>query len=199
MKFTILQGSFRSLGNTESLLGTMQEEIEKTRHTYERFDLRNLHIEACTACWTCQNVFDGPGCPKKDDAGKIFDSILSSDAIILATPIYSWYCTPPMKKILDRLVYVMNKYYGDQPGPCLWSGKMIGILTTCGYDLDFGAGVFEEGIKRYAKHSNLLFKGMYGMQDDDDRSIYQSEDVKVALASFIDSFSLSFVEDKSIG
>lgn len=39
----------------------------------------------------------------------------------LATPIYSWYCTPPMKALLDRLVYGMNKYYGDEKGPSLWN------------------------------------------------------------------------------
>lgn len=46
---------------------------------------------------------------------EIFNCILSSDLIILASPIYSWYCTPPMKAALDRLVYGMNKFYGS-PG-----------------------------------------------------------------------------------
>jgi len=34
------------------------------------------------------------------------------DLLVLASPIYSWYCSPPMKAVLDRLVYGMNKYYG---------------------------------------------------------------------------------------
>jgi len=28
-----------------------------------------------------------------------------------------------MKALLDRLVYGMNKYYGDKKGPALWAGK----------------------------------------------------------------------------
>lgn len=125
MRFTILQGSYRPKGNTESLLLTFQGVLTASGHTYERFNLRDMHLEPCTACWTCQNIFNGPGCTKQDEAHLIFDSILSSDAIILATPIYSWYCTPDMKKVLDRLVYMMNKYYGDKPGPCLWEGKAL--------------------------------------------------------------------------
>lgn len=188
MKFTILQGSFRPNGNTETLLESFQDVLKELGHSYERYDLREMKIEACTACWNCQNVFDDGGCTKQDDLLEIFNSILLSDAIILATPIYSWYCTPPMKKVLDRLVYMMNKYYGDEPGPCLWAGKSIGILTTCGYDLDFGAGVFKEGISRYAKHSNLIFKEMYGMQDNSNRSVYKTDEVKMDLLSFIKSF-----------
>lgn len=59
--------------------------------------------------------------------------VLESDLLVLATPIYSWYCTPPMKAALDRLVYGMNKYYGERRGPSLWAGKRLALITTCGY------------------------------------------------------------------
>ena len=36
-------------------------------------------------------------------------AVLACDLLVLATPIYSWFCTPPMKTALDRLVYGMNK------------------------------------------------------------------------------------------
>lgn len=52
---------------------------------------------------------------------EIFDKLCDCDVIVLATPIYSWFCTPPMKSLLDRLVYGMNKYYGDEKGPSLWA------------------------------------------------------------------------------
>lgn len=105
---------------------------------------------------------------------EIFNCILSSDLIILASPIYSWYCTPPMKAALDRLVYGMNKFYGSpegdenpkgkkaakEPGPSLWEGKHLAIITTCGYRPERGADLFEEGIKRYCRHSRLRYLGM---------------------------------------
>jgi len=86
--------------------------------------------------------------------------ILAADLIVLATPIYSWYCTPPLKALLDRLVYGMNKYYGAEKGPSLWAGKSLALITTCGYPPEKGADLWESGIKRYCKHSELLYKGM---------------------------------------
>ncbi|SBV99944.1 hypothetical protein KL86DPRO_11696 [uncultured delta proteobacterium] len=76
---------------------------------------------------------------------------------MMATPIYSWFCTPPLKSLLDRLVYGMNKYYGEKKGPALWAGKEAAIITTCGYRPEHGADLFEEGMKRYCKHSQLLY------------------------------------------
>lgn len=172
MNVCILMGSFRKDGNTETFTKTIMNVLESEMNV-EYITLRDKDIKPCTACWTCQDIFDGPGCPKEDDCDEIFKAVLKADCLLLATPMYSWYCTPPMKALLDRLVYTMNKYYGKTKGPCLWENKKIGIITTCGYGLNDGAGVFEEGIKRYAKHSNLNYIGMIGMRDSSDRTVYQ--------------------------
>ena len=36
------------------------------------------------------------GCPQADDMQAVFDGVSACDLLVLATPIYSWYCTPPM-------------------------------------------------------------------------------------------------------
>ena len=76
---------------------------------------------------------------------EIFDSVLACDLLVLATPIYSWYCTPPMKAVLDRLVYGMNKYYGREKGPSLWEGKPVALIATCGYPEEGGHIGFPTG------------------------------------------------------
>jgi multimeric flavodoxin WrbA len=114
----------------------------------------------------------------------IFNGVDKADCIIFATPIYSWYCTPPMKAVLDRLVYGMNKYYGDIEGDALWKGKKCAIVTTCGYDLDWGSGVFEEGIKRYAKHSKLEYLGKIAVRDIDGKSYFQNEEAAKLAVTF---------------
>lgn len=91
----------------------------------------------------------------------IFDKVLACDLIVLATPIYSWYCTPPMKALLDRLVYGMDKYYGAEKGPALWAGKALALLLTCGYRPERGCDLFEEGMRRYCKHAQLRFLGSH--------------------------------------
>ena len=87
--------------------------------------------------------------------------VLACDLIVLATPIYSWYCTPPMKALLDRLVYGMDKYYGAEKGPALWAGKALALLLTCGYRPERGCDLFEEGMRRYCKHAQLRFLGSH--------------------------------------
>ncbi|MEI3305764.1 MAG: NAD(P)H-dependent oxidoreductase [Dysosmobacter sp.] len=115
--------------------------------------LYEKNIQPCIACRACQRDWSRFGCVRKDDADAIFQVILESELMVLTTPIYSWYCTPPMKALLDRLVYGMNKYYGEEKGPALWEGKAMALLMTCGYRPEKGCDLFEEGMRRYCRHS----------------------------------------------
>ena len=164
MKYCILFGSPRVNGNTSQLLKPFIKELELHDAQVDLIPLHEKHIEPCTACLTCQKDWTIFGCRHEDDLQPIFDKVLDCDVIILATPIYSWYCTPPMKALLDRLVYGMNKYYGDKSGPALWKGKKLAIITTCGYKPEKGADLFEEGMKRYCKHERLILSILAGVR-----------------------------------
>lgn len=165
MKYCILMASPRKNGNTSKLLDPFVEELELQQIQYDLIWLYDKHIEPCIACRECQKDWTAFGCRYSDDMQEIFDKVYDSDVIVLATPIYSWYCTPPMKALLDRLVYGMNKYYGDEKGPSLWKGKRLAIIATCGYRPEVGADLFEEGIKRYCRHSQLKYEGMLAERD----------------------------------
>lgn len=159
MKALILMGSPRKEGNTAALLAPLCGELEAAGMETETVWLYDRDIRPCTACRRCQADWSAFGCPQADDAGEIFEKILESGLVVLATPIYSWYCTPPMKALLDRLVYGMNKFYGEEKGPALWAGKPVALLTTCGYRPERGADLFEEGMRRYCRHSRLRYLG----------------------------------------
>ena len=58
------------------------------------------------------------------------------------------------------MVYALNKYYGDEKGPSIWKGRKVAIITTCGYRPEKGADLWEEGMKRYCRHSGLEYAGM---------------------------------------
>ena len=83
---------------------------------------------------------------------------------------------PPIKAVLDRLVYGMNKYYGEKKGPSLWAGKQIALLVTCGYPPEKGAALWKIGIKRYCKHSQLQYIGMLAEHDLGYRSVFMDDD-----------------------
>lgn len=174
MKISILLGNVRNNSNTAIVVEQFIEEANKLGATIDKIIIKDLNIEHCSACWTCQNIFDQPGCAKQDDMEIIYSSVKNSDCILFASPIYSWYCTPPTKSVMDRLVYGMNKYYGKIEGPCLWEGKLSGLITTCGYDIEAGAGVYEEGLKRYSKHSRLNYIGKLAIQDIEGKEHFRS-------------------------
>lgn len=184
MKTCILMGSPRKNGNTSKLLAPFICEIKKQGGEQETIWLYDKKIEPCHACRCCQTNWEIFGCRYEDDVPKIFDSIMNSDLIIIATPIYSWYCTAPVKALLDRLVYGMNKFYGAEKGPALWAGKRLALLVTCGYRPENGADLFENGMIRYCKHSKLVYMGMLAERDLGYKAVFMDEEKKRRACEF---------------
>ena len=112
MKLLILFASPRPNGNTAQLIDALAEVFDDSVEV-TRFDLYKMNLQSCIACRHCQEVIDRFHCIHDDDMQILFNAALESDLILFATPIYSFYCTPPMKIVLDRLVYGMCKYYGE--------------------------------------------------------------------------------------
>ena len=135
--------------------------------------LADKNIHPCKGCYACQNVEGVYGCVQNDDMYPIVEDILWADCIILATPIYSWYCTGEMKALLDRH-YGLNKFYGSAKGS-LWAGKQVAILATHGYERNYAVEPFETGVKRLCIHSGLNDAGLYSVRDEDDLASFQTE------------------------
>lgn len=173
MKFCILMGSPRLKGNTVELLKPFISELECNHSEITYIPLAEKNILPCKGCYVCQDVSDSYGCFQQDDALEIIEKIIACDCVVLATPIYSWYCTSPMKALLDRH-YGLNKYYGNAKGS-LWEGKKVAIIATHGYEAEYGAGPFETGIKRLCEHSKLKYMGMYSVRDEEDLASFQTE------------------------
>lgn len=171
----ILMGSPRKNGNTIQLLAPFIRELEAAGCACRMIWLYEKDLQPCRACRTCQKDWTVFGCAIADDMQEIFDRVLACDLLVLATPIYSWYCTPPMKAVLDRLVYGMNKYYGAEKGPALWAGKRVALVTTCGYPPEKGADLWQEGMRRYCKHSCLAYLGTLAEHDPGYKSSFMTE------------------------
>ena len=153
------------MGNTAALLAPFKEELSESGASCVEINLFRKNIKPCVACRTCQDVLDGFGCPLGDDMEEVFDAVLASDCLVLSSPIYAWSCTPPLKAVLDRLVYTMNKYYGRERGGALGKGKHCAFFSTCGYDISYALEPFLEGLRRYCKHSRLHFAGAFAARD----------------------------------
>ncbi len=175
-KACILMGSPRKEGNTIQLTRPFMDELERLGYECELIWLQDKDIKPCVACRTCQDIFDGFACAIDDDMTAIAGSIMESELIVLASPIYSWYCTAPMKAAIDRLVYGMNKYFGKERGPAIWAGKKMALIATCGYPIEKGSDAWEDGMKRYCKHSQLQYVGMLTERDLGYHKIFMDEE-----------------------
>ena len=186
MKVLILMGSPRLHGNTAELCKYFMEELKEQRAEIKYVEIEKLNINSCKECYVCQNVSGDYGCSQKDDMTEIAKDILWADAIIFATPIFSWYCTAKMKCILDRH-YGFNKFYGTAEG-CLWEGKLVGIIATHGYESDYATEPFELGIKRLCIHSKLKYVGICSVQDTDNTASFKTEEAKECVKTFARKF-----------
>ena len=157
---SVFRGSPRPHGNTNAITDVAVSAFREAGLEVREFNLYRMDVRPCLACRQCQQDWTAVTCAQQDDFAQLAAAVMDSDLLLLATPIYSWYCTPPMKAMLDRMVYAFNMYYGEQRGPSLWEGKAVSLITTCGYRPEKGADLLEEGIRRYCRHSKLRYLGM---------------------------------------
>ena len=171
MNVLILMGSPRLYGNTAELCKPFMEELKGHGALVRYVTLADRDIKPCRGCYACQDVSGEYGCVQCDEMP--VEDILWADLIVLATPIYAWYCAAPMKNVLDRH-YGFNKYYGSAEGS-LWAGKKVAILATHGYERAYATDPFEMGVERLCKHSNLEYIGLYSVQDEDNLASFRTE------------------------
>lgn len=172
MNTLILMGSPRLHGNTAELCKPLMEELRAQGVQVRYVTLADRDIRSCRACYRCQDVEGAYGCVQQDGMANVVEDILWADLIVLATPIYSWYCTPQMKAVLDRH-YGLNKYYGKAKGS-LWAGKHVAILATHGYEGEYAYGPFETGVQRLCEHSKLVYDGLYSVVDEDNLASFRT-------------------------
>lgn len=182
VKICILMGSPRLDKNTAELCKPFVRELEQNRAEVRYVTLADKIILPCQGCYDCQNVADTYGCAQHDDMDQIVDHVRWADCLVLATPIYTWYCPAEMKAVLDRF-YGMNKYYGSAGGS-LWQGKKVAILATHGYDRAYATGPFETGIRRLCEHSHLDYAGLFSVRDEDDLASFQTHEAIAGARQF---------------
>lgn len=150
--------------NTRALTEEFLTVWREAGHTASFHSLYELSIAPCHACRGCQKDWSAPNCVIDDDMQPIFGDILAADLVLLASPIYNWGPTAPMKAALDRCIYALCKFYSGtgEKGPSLWEGKPIAVITSAGYRIEKATDLWAESLRRTCKHASLRFLGLYG-------------------------------------
>lgn len=104
-----ISGSPHRHGNTETLLDSFLEGARAAGAGTEKVVLKTLEYTPCRGCNLCHKTGD---CIVKDDAIPLYERILASDCVAVASPIYSMGITAELKGLIDR-------------GQFLWARKFI--------------------------------------------------------------------------
>ena len=136
LKIITLLGSARKKGNTATVLGWVEEELRSLGHDVERIYLNNKSMGGCQGCAKCRENPDEIACIQNDDAIAIMKQMISSEALLFASPIYFWGFSSQIKTLIDRGYSLVTNYH--KPGhTSLLEGKRIGLLVT-------GGGAYKE-------------------------------------------------------
>ena len=103
-----ISGSPHRHGNTETLLDTFLEGAKEAGGSVEKVILKGMEYTPCQGCNACHK--DG-ACILEDALIPLFDRILGTDILALASPIYTMGITAEMKGFLDRAQYLWAQKY----------------------------------------------------------------------------------------
>ncbi|MCM8771489.1 MAG: flavodoxin family protein [Candidatus Omnitrophica bacterium] len=188
MKICAFLGSPRKTGNTYLVLKMIAEKLEKMGHEIEIIYLIDKNIKGCIECFQCQKVKNKPNCSIKDDMQNLYEKILNSDCILLATPVFCWSFSWLIKSFLDR-TYCLDKYNEDGSYISLVEGKKCGLILTAAGDEFEGADLVVESYLRMVEYHRMIDIGRVVVCNVlSTKDILENPEVERKIKNFIDNF-----------
>ena len=132
-----IYGSPRREGNTALLLREAVQGAREAGADVEQVVLRDLKMSPCMEIYGCKNA---GRCAINDDFQKVYDSILASQAVMLASPIFFYAVSAHTKILMDRCQSLWVKKHWLEGGPSGQSqsqrkGLFISVGATRGKKL----------------------------------------------------------------
>jgi len=141
MKVLVFLGSPRKKGNSEVLTEAVLKGVRVAGGTPEIIRLCELTISPCLNCGGCDKTGK---CVVEDDMTPLYDKILATDLIILASPIFFYGITAQAKAFIDRTQALWNrkkllKEKGEWQDNPARRGFFISVAATSGSRIFEGA------------------------------------------------------------
>jgi multimeric flavodoxin WrbA len=160
MKVTTILGSPRARGNTATVLGQFENLMAQQGHEINRIHIMDYEVKGCLGCQACQKAIEAPGCRQQDDAVGIFKQMIASEAVVYATPLYTYGFTSQMKALIDR-EYCLVTGYGGPEYRSLLKGKRSALLVTCGGGIEENADLIQKVFDREGQYQEWCIVGKY--------------------------------------
>lgn len=140
MKIVSVNGSPRRNGNTAKLMELVELGAKSAAPDAKirRFHLNEMDFKGCQGCRHCKTEH-AIGCVQNDDLTELLREIVTSDALILGSPIYMGHVSGQFKLFMDRLY----GFTGPNRTIRLPSGKRAVIVLT-------------QGVKDVTTYSNVV-------------------------------------------
>lgn len=101
MNILVLNGSPRAQGDTARMVAAFRDAARSTGHTVDVVSVCRMNIHGCLACEYCHGKGRGT-CVQKDDMQEIYEKLLNTDMLVLASPIYYHNISGQLKCVIDR-------------------------------------------------------------------------------------------------
>ena len=114
-------GSPRKFGNSELFIKELYLQLSGSWEL-KLIRLPEMDIRPCKACYQC--LFDQGSCPQKDDFALVLETLIQSDAYVVAAPTYLLGANASLKRFLDRGL----SFYAHIDG--LWGKPAVGVAIA---------------------------------------------------------------------
>jgi multimeric flavodoxin WrbA len=132
-RIVVLNGSPRPEGNTTILVERLKSGAEPLGARVDVVRLHDMNIRPCSACGACKDD-DAKDCVIDDDMARIYPMIRSSDAVVIAGPIYWWNVSAQTKLFIDRCDAL------DGPSGNVLGTKRVAVILVYGGSDAFSSG-----------------------------------------------------------
>ncbi len=100
-RITVLIGSPRRNGNT-ALLAESFAKGARNGNDVELLRVADYRINPCLGCNDCC-ISEGHACAQRDDMALIYQRLMETDTLIIASPVYFYGVSAQLKALIDRL------------------------------------------------------------------------------------------------
>lgn len=123
-----LNASPRKYGNTYKLLEVALETASAYGAETKLIHIYDYDIKPCEGCLSDEQLACRPPCINNDDSWVLMKEILSSDALIIATPVFWYGPSGHLKNLIDKLTVFENMIFID--GRSWVEGKVAGFIAV---------------------------------------------------------------------
>ena len=127
MKITLIHGQNHK-GSTYHTARMTAEKLSNSNNNIEEFFLPRDLSEGCSGCLACLHK-GREFCPRAEQVTPIFNSMLSSDIIIIGSPTYVFEITGHLKNFFE---HIYTAWMAHRPEEAMFSKTAVVVSTAAG-------------------------------------------------------------------